>query len=205
MSAADHGIPLHMPSGPQNLLPNRCHGQPRPLPQTLLREPWRKRGRVRHKTIVNLTGLPPHLADGFRPVLNGGAIFRSIEDAVSIRRSLAHVAAILGFGEVTGNEMLAMLDWQDGRQRHIEGSLARRQLAGSPTTSYRASRQAGVTRSRRSCSRTTNRKGARRAKRNTPSRRRSPPRARREKPHRRPRPGGCPSSPSPTCPATSAP
>ena len=164
-------------------------------PQTLLRESWREGARVRHKTVANFTKLPPHVVDGFRAVLKGGAVFTSIDDAVSIRRSLAHghVAAILGLakklglprildrkntrhgklalaaivariiapasklatarqlspltaasslgtvlglGDVTGNEMLAMLDWLDGRQRHIEGSLARRQLAGSALVLY---------------------------------------------------------------------
>ena len=164
-------------------------------PQTLLRESWREGKHVRHKTVANFTRLPPHIVDGFRAVLKGGAVFTSIEDAVSIRRSLAHghVAAILGLakklglprildrkntrhgklalaaivariitpasklatarqlspltaasslgtvlglGEVTGNEMLAMLDWLDGRKRHIEGSLARRQLAGSAMVLY---------------------------------------------------------------------
>ena len=38
------------------------------------------------------------------------------------------LGAVLGLGPVTGNEMLAMLDWLLGRQRHIERSLAHRHL-----------------------------------------------------------------------------
>ena len=164
-------------------------------PQTLLRQSWREGKRVRHKTVANLTKLPPHVVDGFRAVLKGGAVFTGIDDAVSIRRSLAHghVAAILGvarklglarildrkntrsgklalaaviarmiepasklstarhlspdtaasslgtilgLGHVAGNEMLAMLDWLHGRQRHIEASLARRHLAGGTLILY---------------------------------------------------------------------
>ena len=39
------------------------------------------------------------------------------------------LGAVLGLGAVSGNEMLAMLDWLLGRQRHIERSLAHRHLA----------------------------------------------------------------------------
>ena len=164
-------------------------------PQTLLRQSWREGKRVRHKTVANLTKLPPHVVDGFRAVLKGGAVFTGIDEAVSIRRSLVHghVAAILviarklglgrildrkntrsgklalaaviarivepasklstarhlspdtaasslgtilGLGHVTGNEMLAMLDWLHGRQRHIEASLARRHPAGGTLILY---------------------------------------------------------------------
>ncbi len=164
-------------------------------PQTLLRQSWREGKRVRHKTVANLTKLPPHVVDGFRAVLKGGAVFAGIDQAVSIRRALlhGHVAAILGvarqlglprildrkstrrgklalaavvariidpasklstarhlspdtaasslgtvlgLGRVTGNEMLAMLDWLHSRQRHIEASLARRHLAGSTLILY---------------------------------------------------------------------
>ena len=39
------------------------------------------------------------------------------------------LGAVLGLGAVSGNEMLAMLDWLLGRQRHIERSFAHRHLA----------------------------------------------------------------------------
>ncbi len=164
-------------------------------PQTLLRQSWREGKRVRHKTVANLTKLPPHVVDGFRAVLKGGAVFTGIDQAVSIRRALLHghvaailgvarklglprildrkstrcgklalaavvariidpssklstarhlspdtaassLGAVLGLGRVTGNEMLAMLDWLHSRQRHIEASLARRHLAGGTLILY---------------------------------------------------------------------
>ena len=41
------------------------------------------------------------------------------------------LGAVLGLGPVSGNEMLDMLDWLLGRQRHIERSLANRHLGGT--------------------------------------------------------------------------
>lgn len=67
-------------------------------PETLPRESWREPERVRDKTITILTRLLPQVADGFRAVLEGAAVFTSIDDAVSIRSSLArgYVATIPG-------------------------------------------------------------------------------------------------------------
>ena len=66
-------------------------------PQTLLRQSWREGKRVRHKTIANLTKLPPHVVDGIRAILKGGVVFERIDDALAIERSLphGHVAAAL--------------------------------------------------------------------------------------------------------------
>ncbi len=65
-------------------------------PETLPRESRREPERVRHKTITILTRLLPHITDGFRTVLEGAAVFTSIDDAVPIRSSLArgYVATI---------------------------------------------------------------------------------------------------------------
>lgn len=71
-------------------------------PETRPRESWRER--VRHKTITILARLLPHVADGFRTVLEGAAVFTSIDDAVSIRSSLAcgYVATIPGLARKLG-------------------------------------------------------------------------------------------------------
>ena len=46
------------------------------------------------------------------------------------------LGALLGLGPVSGNEMLAMLDWLLGRQRWIETSLANRHLADATLILY---------------------------------------------------------------------
>ena len=67
-------------------------------PAVLLRESWREGGRVRKRTIANLTKWPPALVEGLRCLLKGGTAVPRLEDAVDIVRSLphGHVAAVLG-------------------------------------------------------------------------------------------------------------
>ena len=161
-------------------------------PTILIRKAWREDGRLRKKTLANLTQLPPHIIDGVRALFEGGVAVARPEDVFAIRRSRphGHVAAALGtlrrigmvrvlhrvpgrerdlavaavvariidpasklataraldpetastslgavlkLGPVTGNEMLAMLDWLLERQPWIERSLANRHLKGGNT------------------------------------------------------------------------
>ena len=164
-------------------------------PAILIREAWREGKRIRRKTLANISKLPPHVVAGIRALLKGGVVFPSLQDAVSIRRSLPHgnVAAVLGLcqqlglprllhrrasrarqlalaavvarllvpasklatarslspdsasstlgsvlelGPVSGNEMLATLDWLRQRQPWIQRSLARRHLQGATLLLY---------------------------------------------------------------------
>ena len=56
--------------------------------------------------------------------------------ALSPDTAATSLGAALGLGEVTGNEMLAMLDWLLERQRWIERSLANRHLRGGTLILY---------------------------------------------------------------------
>ena len=161
----------------------------------LMRQSWREGKRIRKKTLANLTDLPADRIAGIDAVLRGGVAFRSLGEAVSIRRSLPHghaaavlgvarglglerilhrrpgrmrdlalaaivsriispdsklatarqlspasasssLGSLLGLGEVSGNEMLEMLDWLLKRQRWIERSLANRHLTGGTLLLY---------------------------------------------------------------------
>ena len=156
-------------------------------PAVLIRQAWREGKRIRRRTLANISKLPPAAIAGIRSVLKGGVVFDSLDQAVSIRRSLphGHVAAVLGLcrqlglprilhrkrsrprdlalacvvarvlfpasklatarflspdspgsslgsllglGPVSGNELLANLDWLRRRQPWIQRSLARRHL-----------------------------------------------------------------------------
>ena len=156
-------------------------------PAVLIRQAWREGKRIRRRTLANISKLPPAAIAGIRSVLKGGVVFDSLDQAVSIRRSLphGHVAAVLGLcrqlglprllhrkrsrprdlalacvvarvlfpasklatarflspdspgsslgsllglGPVSGNELLANLDWLRQRQPWIQRSLARRHL-----------------------------------------------------------------------------
>ena len=74
-------------------VPNR--GSP---PAILLREGWREDGKVKKRTLANLSKWPPALVEGFRILLKGGSAVARLADAFDIVRSRphGHVAAVLG-------------------------------------------------------------------------------------------------------------
>jgi transposase len=74
-------------------VPNR--GSP---PAILLRESYREGGKVRNRTLSNLSHWPPEKIEALRQVLRGGSVGPAIEDSFEIERSRphGHVAAALG-------------------------------------------------------------------------------------------------------------
>ena len=74
-------------------VPNR--GSP---PAILLRESYRVDGKVKKRTLLNLSDWPRNVVDGLRALLKGGSVMPSGDDGITIRRSLphGHVAAVLG-------------------------------------------------------------------------------------------------------------
>jgi len=67
-------------------------------PCTLLRKSYRENGKVKKRTIANLTDWPPRLVEEFRQLLRGGTVIEKLEDNFEVVRSLphGHVAAVLG-------------------------------------------------------------------------------------------------------------
>ena len=67
-------------------------------PAILLREGWREGGKVKKRTLANLSKWPPTLVEGLRVLLKGGAAVSRLDDAFDIVRSRphGHVAAALG-------------------------------------------------------------------------------------------------------------
>ena len=67
-------------------------------PAILLRESFRQGGKVRKRTLANLSKWPPALVDGLTVLLKGGTALAAPADAVDILRSRprGHVAAVLG-------------------------------------------------------------------------------------------------------------
>lgn len=67
-------------------------------PCILLRESYRENGKVRKRTIANLTNWPEELVENFRKLIKGGTAVDSVEDAFDIQQSLphGHVAAVFG-------------------------------------------------------------------------------------------------------------
>ena len=67
-------------------------------PAILLRESYRDAGKVRKRTLANLSKWPSHLVEGLRILLKGGTAVPDLTAAFDIVRSLphGHVAAVLG-------------------------------------------------------------------------------------------------------------
>ncbi len=82
-------------------VPNR--GSP---PAILLRESYREQGRVKKRTLANLSDWPANLVEGFRTLLKGGLAVAA--DGIRIRRSLphGHAVAVLGTLRTIGLDRL---------------------------------------------------------------------------------------------------
>jgi len=67
-------------------------------PAILLRESYREDGKVKKRTLLNLTDWPTELVEGFRTLLKGGKASPVGVEAIIVRRSFphGHVAAVLG-------------------------------------------------------------------------------------------------------------
>jgi hypothetical protein len=75
-------------------------------PAILLRESFRENGRVRKRTLANLSDWPTTLVEGFRTLLKGGVAVA--EQGIAIRRALphGHAAAVLGTIRAIGLDRL---------------------------------------------------------------------------------------------------
>ena len=84
-------------------VPNR--GSP---PAILLRESYRDGGRIRKRTLLNLSHWPAEHVEGLRGVLKGGVVLPPGEQPFAIERSLPHgaVAAVLGAARAVGLDRL---------------------------------------------------------------------------------------------------
>ena len=67
-------------------------------PAILLRESYREAGKVRKRTLANLSKWPPVVVEGLRILLKGGTAIADLTTAFDITRSRphGHVAAVLG-------------------------------------------------------------------------------------------------------------
>jgi transposase len=77
-------------------------------PAILLRESYRAGGKVRKRTLCNLSGWSPAHVEGLRGVLKGGTVIPAEHDAFTVTRSLphGHAAAALGTARKIGLERI---------------------------------------------------------------------------------------------------
>ena len=95
-------------------VPNR--GSP---PAILLRESYRENGKVKTRTLANLSHWPEHKVENFKRALKGLPPAVDLSEAFKITRSLphGHVAAVLGTARALGIDEL--LDSVPSRQRDL--------------------------------------------------------------------------------------
>jgi hypothetical protein len=95
-------------------VPNR--GSP---PAILLRESYRENGKVKTRTLANLSHWPEHKVENFKRALKGLPPAVDLSEAFEITRSLphGHVAAVLGTARALGIDEL--LDSAPSRQRDL--------------------------------------------------------------------------------------
>ena len=88
-------------------------------PAVLLRESYRQDGKVKKRTLANLSKWPETLVEGLRTLLKGGVALASLDDAFQILRARphGHVAAVLGTIRKLGLERL--LDRKPSPQRAL--------------------------------------------------------------------------------------
>ena len=77
-------------------------------PCILLRESYRENGKVRKRTIANLTDWPPEVVQKLRLALKGGVVVSSLEEVFEVTRTLphGHVAAVTGMLRELGLDKL---------------------------------------------------------------------------------------------------
>ncbi len=73
-------------------------------PAILLREAYREAGKVKKRTLANLSCLPSEVIEGLKILLKGGVAVPSAEEVFVVERSLphGHVAAVLGSATACG-------------------------------------------------------------------------------------------------------
>ena len=92
-------------------------------PAVLLRESFRQDGKVKKRTLANLSKWPDDLVGGLRVLLKGGVALPSLGDAFAILRSRphGHVAAVLGTARGLGLEKLP--DRRRSRDRALAAAM----------------------------------------------------------------------------------
>ena len=125
-------------------VPNR--GSP---PAVLLRESYREDGKVKTRTLANLSRWPEHKVDKLQRALKGLPAANDLGEAFEITRSLphGHVAAVLGTARALGVEEL--IDPVGSRRRDLVTAMLVAQVIdpGSKLATARGLRTETATRS----------------------------------------------------------
>jgi Transposase DDE domain len=116
-------------------VPNR--GSP---PAILLRESYREGGKVKKRTLLNLSDWPAERIAGFKMLLKGGTVIPPDQQAITITRSLphGHVVAALGMARKIGLDRLLGPDGNRCRDLVLGMVISRLLEPGSKLAAARA-------------------------------------------------------------------
>ena len=106
-------VPMYIESVPNRNSP----------PAILLRESYREAGKVRKRTLANLSQWPSKIVEGLRALLKGGQVVSDLSQAFQLQRTRphGHVAAVLGTLRHLGLERF--LATRDSLQRRLVVAL----------------------------------------------------------------------------------
>src|SRR5436305_1630356 len=109
-------------------------------PAILLRESYREAGKVKKRTLLNLSDWPQERIAGFKALLKGGTVIPKDQDAITIIRSLphGHVDAALGTARKIGLDRLLGPDGNRCRDLILALVVSRILDPGSKLASARA-------------------------------------------------------------------
>ena len=109
-------------------------------PAILLRESYREGGKVKKRTLLNLSDWPADRIAGFKMLLQGGTVIPSDQPAITIIRSLphGHVAAALGTARKIGLDRLLGPDGNRCRDLVLALVVSRLLEPGSKLAAARA-------------------------------------------------------------------
>jgi hypothetical protein len=109
-------------------------------PAILLRESYRERGKVKKRTLLNLSDWPADRIAGFKMLLKGGTVIPQDQQAITIIRSLphGHVAAALGTARKIGLDRLLGPDGNRCRDLVLALIVSRLLEPGSKLAAARA-------------------------------------------------------------------
>ena len=129
------GIMLHIPAMYIESVPNRDSP-----PAVLLRESYREGGKVKKRTLLNLSDWPSERIAGFKALLKGGTVIPREQEAISMIRSLphGHVAAALGAARKIGLDRLIGPDGNRCRDLVLALAVSRILDPGSKLAAARA-------------------------------------------------------------------
>src|SRR6476620_1740095 len=93
-------------------------------PPILLRESYRENGKVRKRTLCNLSDCPVAHIEGLRGVLRGGTVIAAEREAFTVLRTLphGHVAAALGTARKIGPRSCPRPRWRSLPRLHSGAS-----------------------------------------------------------------------------------